>query len=145
MNFCGGRLAPPSFSVSSAMRPSKQPTPKHETDFARPLVGGSSPRALMRLQEFCKNLASDLARAPTKSDTMNQAPNCFNAVGLHHVADDDFGGVALGVDDPKLAVLFLDCQRAALHCFQLRLAASGLNAFTQVFGGEATWHDMIGQ
>src|SRR5262249_6201368 len=67
MNFCGGRLAPPSFSVSSAMRPSKQPTPKHATDFARPLVGGSSPRALMRLQEFCKNLASDLARAPTKS------------------------------------------------------------------------------
>jgi hypothetical protein len=36
------------------VRPSK-PAPKHTTDFVRPLAGGSSPRALKRLQEFCKN------------------------------------------------------------------------------------------
>jgi hypothetical protein len=36
------------------VRPSN-PAPKHATDFVRPLAGGSSPRALKRLQEFCKN------------------------------------------------------------------------------------------
>src|SRR5262249_51978856 len=53
--------------------------------------------------------------------------------------------VALGVDDPNLAVLFLQGQRAALHRFKLRLAAAGHDALTQVLGGEAAWHDVIGQ
>src|SRR5262252_6976183 len=89
--------------------------------------------------------AARVARCTQRGESTRQhhgIDDLNNAVGLHHVADGDFGGITLGVDDPELAVLFLDCQRATLHCFQLRLAAPGLDAFTQVFGGEAAWHDV---
>ena len=68
-----------------------------------------------------------------------------NTVGLQHVADSDFGGITLGIDDPELFVLFLDCQRAALHRFQRCLSATGIDLLAQVLGGEAAWHDVIGQ
>ena len=104
-----------------------------------PLPAAGRGRSLQRALCIARGQGGESARQHHGIDNLD------DTVGLHYVTDGDFGGVALGVDDPKLAVLFLDCQRATLHRIQLRLAAACHDALTQVLGGEAAWHDVIGQ
>jgi len=97
----------------------------------RPLPAAGRGRSLQRATRCARGLGES-ARQHHGIDDLD------NTVGLQHVADGDFGGVTLGVDDPEFAVLFLDCQCAAFHRFQRRFSAAGIDLLAQVLGGEAT-------
>ena len=96
----------------------------------RPLPAAGRGRSLQRATRCARGLGES-ARQHHGIDDLD------NTVGLHHVADRDFGGITLGIDDPELSILFLDCQCAALHRFQ-RFSAAGIDLLAQVLGGEAT-------